>query len=203
MTIQEEFDFANRVIRRIATRMIGTAGLVEADFPDLQQDLWLELLTRLPKYRAERGSPRAFITLVVRNRRASIMAERLARKRNGGKPCLSLDAEQDDAEGNPVPFHETLSVDDYLARTRGVPRTQEDIGDLGLDVRALVGSLQPRDRVVCLLLIDQDVTNVASTVGMPRRSLRDVISRFRHDAEERGLKEYFGKSRRLDRGSGK
>ncbi|MBE0567941.1 MAG: sigma-70 family RNA polymerase sigma factor [Krumholzibacteria bacterium] len=202
MIIHEEFNFANRIIRRTAARMIGTAGLVEADVPDLQQDLWLELLTRLPKYRADRGNPRAFITLVVRNRRASIIAERLAKKRGNDKPCLSLDAEKEDAKGNSVPFHEVLSVDDYLARTRGIPRSQEDLRDLCLDVRALVSSLQPRDRVVCLLLIDQDVTNVASSVGIPRRSLRDVISRLRQDAEERGLKEYFGIDRRLSRRSG-
>jgi len=183
--------------------MIGKAGLVEADFPDLQQDLWLELLSRIPDFRADRGSPRAFITLVIRNKRATIFAERLAAKRGKGKPCHSLDDEHEEDDGDTLPLHETISIDDYLARTRGLVRTQEDIRDLGLDVRALVNSLKPKDRVVCLLLIDRAVSNVAGVVGVPRRSLRDVISRLRMEALDWGLQEYFGKSRHFEGDSGK
>ena len=58
MDISQEHQFAARLIKAIAQRMVGTAGLLADDVPDLQQDLWLELLTRLPKYRADRGSPR-------------------------------------------------------------------------------------------------------------------------------------------------
>lgn len=191
MNIHDELDFASRIIRRIATRMIGKTGLVEADIPDLQQDLWLELLSRVPNFRADRGSPRAFITLVVRNKRASILTERMAAKRGNGVPCLSLDFEQEDDDGVPVAFHETISVDDYLQRTRGTIRSEKDRRDLALDVRKVVAKLPSHDRVVCLLLIDRDVCDIAKVIGLPRSTLRDLIKKLRIICDQAEFKKYF------------
>jgi len=203
MKVQEEFGYATRFIRKIAARMVGQTGLLEADIPDLEQGLWLELLSRIPRYNPDRGGPRAFITLVVRNKRASILKARLAAKRGGGCPCLSLNKEIEGDDGETAEMQEGISEDDYLRRTRGAVRSAEDRRDLALDLRRLIESLQPRDRVVCLLLIDRDVRNVARVVGMPRSTLRDLVKRLQRTAEEWGLQEYFGLSRHFGDGIGK
>lgn len=171
--------------------MVGKTGLLPDDIPDLQQDLWLELLSRLPSYRPERGGPRAFITLVVKNGAASILKARTAAKRGRGRPCLSLNREYVDDDGGSVELHETISADDYLRRTRGTVRSEEERRDLAHDVRNVINELPPIDRVVCLLLIDQDARGVARVVGMPRSTLRDLIKRLRKISKEAGLERYF------------
>ncbi len=191
MELQDDLAFASRLIHRVAGRMVGKTGLLPDDIQDLQQDLWLELLTRIPNYRPERGGPRAFITLVVKNGAASILKTRAAAKRGKGRPCLSLNREHEDEEGGSVEIHETISADDYLRRTRGTVRSEEDRRDLALDVRHSVDKLPPIDRVICLLLIDEDVCGVARVVGIPRSTLRDLIKRLRKISEEVGLEKYF------------
>lgn len=191
MDVSHETRFAARLISNVAGRMVGKTGLLPDDIPDLQQDLWLELLSRLPSYRSERGGPRAFITLVVKNGAASILKTRAAAKRGNDRPCLSLHREHEDDDGGSVELHEAISADDYLRRTRGTIRSEEERQDLALDVRKIVSELPPIDRVVCLLLIDQDVCGVARVVGIPRSTLRDLIKRLRLIGEEAGLEEYF------------
>lgn len=191
MDVRDDLGFASRLIHRVAGRMVGKTGLLPDDIPDLQQDLWLELLSRLPSYRPERGGPRAFITLVVRNGAASILKARTAAKRGKGRPCLSLNREYEDDDGRSVELHETITVDDYLRRTRGTVRSEEDRRDLALDVRRSVDKLPPIDRDICLMLIDESICGVARVVGIPRWTLRDLIKRLREISEEAGLKEYI------------
>ncbi|HOX27264.1 MAG TPA: sigma-70 family RNA polymerase sigma factor [Candidatus Krumholzibacteria bacterium] len=189
--LEEEAGFATCLIRKMAHRMIGTAGFIEADRHDLQQDLWLDLLERFPKYRPDRGHVRAFIARVVKNKAASILAARRAAKRNGDLRMRSLDEEFDDEDGEPTERHETISVDDYLRRTRGITRSQSERQDLAIDIRRVIASLQPHEQVVCLLLIDRDVCDVANVIGLPRSTLRDLIRRLRQAQEVASYEKYL------------
>lgn len=188
---QQEMAFAARLINKITWRLVGKTGITYDDLPDLQQDLWLDLLERHPDYRPELGNIRAFTTRVVKNKVASILKTRAARKRGKGRPCLSLDKEFEDDDGELTEFHETISADDYLRRTRGPVRTEEERGDLALDVRKVISQLQPHERVVCLLLIDRDVSNVSGVIGIPRSTLRDLIRQLRQNGKDAGLEKYF------------
>lgn len=191
MESQKEFDFAARQISRVVPRLVGKAGIRYDDLPDLQQELWTDLQERFPDYRPDRGHIRAFIVRVIKNKVASILKARAAAKRGNGCPCLSLDREFEDDDGEVTKFHETISLDDYLSRTRGTVRSEEERRDLALDVRNMVNKLPPHQRVVCLLLIDRDVTDVSELMGLPRSTLRDSIKRLRQIAEKAGLRKYF------------
>jgi len=190
MELRSEMQYATGLIHKVACRMIGKAGLLEADLFDLQQDLWLDLLKRLPKYRAERGHIRVFISRVVNNKAASILKARRAAKRDKGRPSLSLDRELEGEDGEPTNLRELISVDDYLLQTRGVCRTQEERRDLAIDIRRAVDHLDPPHRAVCLLVIDRTVCDVANIVGLPRSTLRDLIKRLRLICKEMGLDDY-------------
>lgn len=189
--LDEEIGFASRLIRKVVHRMIGAAGFIEADRRDLQQDLWLDLVERLPKYRSNRGHVRAFITRVVNNKVASILAARRAAKRNGDLRMSSLNEEFADEDGEPTERHETISIDDYLRRTRGITRSQSERQDLAIDIRRIIASLQPHERVVCLLLIDRDVCDVANVIGLPRSTLRDLIRRLRRAREVADYEDFL------------
>lgn len=191
MEFQDEMPFASDLIGRVARRMIGRTGLLPDDLHDIRQDIWLDLLERLPGYRQDRGHIRAFITQVVKHKAATILEARKAAKRGGGTPDLSLDWEMEDEDGDPFDLHETISVDEYLRRTRGTIRSEEERRDLALDVRKLIGKLPAASQAVCLLLINNDVTTVASIVGKPRSTLRDLIGVLRDIGLKDGLDIYF------------
>lgn len=203
MDIQNESGFALQVIRHTARRLVGKAGLLAADIADIEQDIWLDLLIRLHTYRPERGHPRAFIRLVAQNKAKSILTARSAIKRGRGKPDLSLNWDLDDGNGEGQELHETICVDDYLRRTRGPVRSEEERLDLALDVRRFIARLHPVDRTVCLLLMDRGVTDVAQVVGVPRSTLRGFVERVRTAADDCGLDEYRQCARRFSRDSGK
>ena len=184
-------EFAARLIQKVARSLEWKRGIISADLPDLQQDLWVDLLERLPSYRPDRGHIRAFIRRVVNNKAATILKARAAAKRGDGRPCLSLNWEFEDDDGEVTELHESISVDDYLLRTRGTLRSELDRLDLALDIRKVLDMLPPHQRVVCLLLIDRDVSDVANVMGMPRSTLRDLIKRLRRIGESVGLRKYF------------
>ena len=188
--LNHEQGFSARLIQRVTWKMVGKTAITKDDLEDIRHDLLEDLLKRLPNYRSERGPLRAFITLVVGNKAASILRARSAAKRGGGIPDLSLDREFEDEEGNPTEFHETISADDYIRRTRGTIRSEEERRDLALDVRKIVGKLKPHEQVVCLLLIESDVSGISTVVGKPRSTLRDLIKKLRKDAVQAGLEQY-------------
>lgn len=192
MNALHESEFAARLIKNVARRMVGKTGILADEVPDLQQDLWLHLLENLGSYRADRGHARAFITQIVKSKAASILAARAAAKRGGGLGCVSLNEEFEDDDGEVSERQDTISVDDFLRLTRGTIRSELARLELAMDVRKIIEQLPAHQYVICLLLIDQDQCAVANVVGLPRSTLRDLIKRLRQIARKEGLEDYFG-----------
>lgn len=191
MYLRSEMTFTKGLIRKTARRMVGSSGIVADDVPDIQQDLWLDLLERMPRYSEDKGSVRAFVTRVVRNKSASMIRSRRTAKRRGDIGILSLNRETTDINGESIEFQDLLSVDDYLRLTRGATRTECERHDLAIDVRATVSHLPPAQRVICLLLVDRNVCDIANIVGIPRSTLRDLIARLRLIGYDVGLEKYL------------
>lgn len=191
MELRSEMAFTKGLIRKTARRMIGSSGIVADDVPDIQQDLWLDLLERMQKYNQDKGSVRAFVVRVVRNKSASIIRSRRAAKRRGDIGILSLNLETSDVDGESIEFQDLISVDDYLRLTRGATRTECERHDLAIDVRAIVSHLTPAQRVICLLLVDRNVCDVANVAGIPRSTLRGLIARLRLIGHDVGLEKYL------------
>lgn len=188
-----EWAFAGRLINSISCRLIGKAAITIDDLEDLRQEMLCDLCERMSRYRPEMGDIQPFITHVVQNKVATILKERRAKKRGGGIPDLSLDWESEDQEEDDdvADLKERYSVDDYLRLTRGPGRSAEEQLDLGFDLRRIITRLQPHEQVICLLLIDQDVSGTSSVIGIPRSTLRDLIKKLRVIAKREGLGIYL------------
>ena len=193
MERNHENDYASWKIERATRGIVGKMGITRDDMPDLRQDIWNDLIERRAKFCPELGNIRAFINRIVNNKVASILKERSAAKRGAGIPNLSLDWESEDQEedGDAVDLRERYSVDDYLRLTRGPGRSEEERLHLSLDLRRIIARLQPHEQVICLLLIDQDVSGTSSVIGIPRSTLRDLIKKLRVIATREGLGIYL------------
>ena len=183
--------YAEKLIRKIAYQLARRPEFRHEDQADLRQELRLDLLRRLPSYRPERARLTTFIDRVVRHRAASLLESRRAAKRGNGRRHVSLHAEIADGEGGATELQDTITQDHYLMWTRGTVRPEQDRLELAIDLERVVALLEAEDRVVCLLLVEMSISDVARTLGAPRSTLYGTIHRLRRAFEQVGLRGYL------------
>jgi len=182
--------YAVRIIKHKARQLVGKLGFTEADREDLEQEMIMDLLPRLPKYNPDRARRHTFIALVVENKVANIIEARKAR----GRDCqfkFSLSDLLEDKEGCSVERAETIDQDEYLRRTGRSSRPAAELRDLGLDFRKAVDCLPPGLRQLCRSLQNASVSEISRETKIPRRSIYESIQKLRIILEHSGLKKYL------------
>ena len=58
-------EYAVQIIKFKAKQLVGRVGLTDSDREDLEQEMILDLLQRLPKYNPDRAQRNTFIARVV------------------------------------------------------------------------------------------------------------------------------------------
>ncbi len=190
-TAQQGLDqHAVRLVRHKARQLIRRPEFTASDRTDIEQELFLDLLTRLPRFDATRAKRTTFVDRVVNNRVATLLEARTAAKRNPARCVASLDADANDDEGHAEPVWATL--DQRMGRSDGrTPRDDARLRDLRFDVGAAMSDLPEDLRDLAGHLSRQTPTEVARANGVPRRTVRDRIARIRGRFERAGLRIYL------------
>jgi len=136
MNLQNRYDRIEQeavlLVRSKARQLVGRYGFTASDREDIEQELMLDLLQRLPRFDPSRAKRKTFINRVVDNAVASLVKRQKAEKRdyrrNGGS--LSKDVEAPD--GGLVERGDTLSAD-----TGQAGRSDEEGCLLVFDVRTV------------------------------------------------------------------
>jgi hypothetical protein len=81
-----------RIAKSAARKTIGRHGFIEADLPDLEQELVSAGLKAMERFNPERGNSNGLIAVAVKSRLNAIIVHRYAKKRDWRK-CCSLNAE--------------------------------------------------------------------------------------------------------------
>jgi RNA polymerase sigma-70 factor (ECF subfamily) len=178
--------YAAWLIRRKAKQLVGRAGFTASDRPDIEQELHLDLLRRLPKLDESRAKRTTFIRHVVENRVASLLAERTAASRDHRRCEASLDEPLEDEDAT---LGDTIDQERYLRRD-GDAGNDEARRDLRLDLAAAIEGLPSDLRDLAEQLKMASAPEVARRMGIPRRTIRDRISRIRAHCERAGLAIY-------------
>ena len=71
-------------VEKAAKRLVGKAGFLAADLDDLRQELWREILLRLPGYSPNRGTIIAYIHKIIQSK-----VKNLVKLSEGGETRLS------------------------------------------------------------------------------------------------------------------
>jgi DNA-directed RNA polymerase specialized sigma24 family protein len=89
---------ATKWIEKTARSLVGKAGLTSQDLPDIQQDLILDLLQRLPQLDENRASKSTFLFDLLAHKAANIVRDRqrACRDRNKETPFPSLPDSEDE-----------------------------------------------------------------------------------------------------------
>jgi RNA polymerase sigma-70 factor (ECF subfamily) len=146
-------DHTHRLIRFKARQVARQLNLTIQDRKDLEQDLYLDLWRRLPKYRARRGRKKTFIALVVDRCVATWIARYLGKRTREVLTGTNWDN---------LPCHP--------------PRRDPD---LIIDLERALNALPPVLRELSARLTHQTVTEIARELGIARATLYDQINRLR------------------------
>ncbi len=179
-----------RLIQVYVNKVIGKFGFTEDDRIDIERDLLLHVLTRLPKFDPTRSAKPTFFTGIVRNRLRNIIASRKAALRSI-PPGGSLNETVEDDEGWVVERIEVVSEDQYLRATGRSSRPSAELCDLHIDFRRAVEALPPGLQEICLRLLTQTITEIAGEIGVSTATVYDRIRKIRKQFEERGLGRYL------------
>ena len=188
--------FAVKLIRNKASQLVGRTGFVEADLHDLEQELVLDLLQRLPRFDPNRAGRNTFITRVVKHRVATLIKAQEAGNRDYRLRAFSLDRDfpLEDDEPDPVKGQFTSPLLDqtaFLQQTGAAARSESERKELRMDLEEAANALPPDLRDLCRRLVSQTVTEVFRDTGIPRATLYGAIQKVRKIFEEAGLDAYL------------
>ena len=191
-TKQKELsDYAMTAIHCKARQLIGKAGLTRSAVDDIEQELALDLLQRLPAFDPKKATHNTFVTRLIERRISNLLRYRLQEKRDHRRESCSLDDLVLDSEGETVPRAWTIDQDEADIRIGRRSRTRAEETDLRLDVASVIARL-PRDlRQVAELLMTESLSQAARSLGVPRKDIRRAQRRLRLVFEKSGLAGYL------------
>lgn len=156
--------FATRLIRRKAKSLIGKFGYTRSDREDLEQELTLDLLKRVPKFDPRRLSQHRFVASIVRNKIRLMVRARKRIKRRKLEGDESFDSLCNGAQ----------------VSHRGIVRQDPThVWERTEDVQTVLAQLPPELRKIAQLLKEKSVSAVARDLGMTRKVLRMKLAEIR------------------------
>jgi RNA polymerase sigma-70 factor (ECF subfamily) len=185
------YQLAVKTIKEHADNLVGSVGLTESDRKDLEQELWLHLLRRLPKYDPNRAQLNTFADRVVEPKTLTIIESRKAKMRDYRLCRFSLNDQFEDKDGRSIQRIEKIDQEDYLLRTGRLSRPTDELLDLSIDLRKAMEQLPPELRELCQRLATETVTEVSRDTGIPRSTLYESIKKVRAFFEDSGLRDYL------------
>lgn len=185
-------EYAVKLIRHKARQLVGRAGLVAADRDDLEQDMVMDLLRRLPRFDPLKAKRETFIARIVEHRVATIIETQKAALRDYRCNAGSLDERRsDDGGGGTGDTPPVLDQDSYRRETLETARQDEDIRDLRRDMVRVVDDLPSDLRELCRRLLTSTVSEVSRETGVPRGTIYESVQKLRDRFEKAGLAAYL------------
>jgi len=186
-------EYAESVIRVKARQLVGTAGFTTSDVADIEQELRIELLLRLPKFDPQKATYNTFVSCLVGRKCAKLIRHRMRELRDYRRNCCSLDDVVVDGDGSFTARAETMDRDETDIRTDKRARSREEQAQLRSDVGFALAALPDDLRALAECVMNTPtLTKAAKQLGMHRSALYEAIDQLRSHFGKAGLGDYFG-----------
>ena len=169
-----------------AHQLAGKAGFTVDDVEDIQQDIRLDILKRLPGFDPAKSNRHTFIVMVVRRCVASMLERQGADKRNKGRRPQSLNTPISDEQDQVVELSDTID-----AGTVRPGRSRQELADLAADVRTVVNRLPGDLQAWCGVLSRMGIRETSRELGVSRTRLQRIVREIRAAFERAGLRDYM------------
>lgn len=176
-----------RMVRHRACRLVGRVGFTPDDREDIEQELWLDLWTRLPHFDPARSCLYTFAARLADNKAASMVEARLAQARRDRHCRESLDEMMAPDGGDSGHRRRDISEDEYLRRTGRQSRPAAELRDLRLDVARVLTGVSGELRTLAELLSAEDPVAAARRSAISRMTMYRRRRQLRHVFERAGL----------------
>jgi RNA polymerase sigma factor (sigma-70 family) len=187
--------FAASYIRRKARELSRQPGFSRSDREDLQQQLCVRVLERLPQFDPQQGCFNAFVKLIVRQFAANARRHNRAEMRDRTNDA-SLNVLVDGEEG-PLELAQTIGRHELNARLSREERPVDEAIDLATDVAQFVASLPTRLRHIAERLQERSPAQVAAELGVHLSTVYRDLKLLRERFAKAGLQEYLKSMRRF------
>lgn len=181
--------YIQKLIRYKAKKLVGKTGLKRLDVDDIAQDIWLDLIQRLPGFDPSRSQQRTFVTRLVDHKISNILRDQRAQKRDICR-CHSLNVPL--GVGHEVDGTALLASDTHDRRTGCVHRSGEEQAYLAEDVSSIVATMPENlQELTGRLKQGESQSAIARELGIPRTTLQELVYRIRRRFEDVGLRDYL------------
>jgi len=168
--------YARSLVKFKARQLARQSGFGLSDREDLEQELWLALLSQADRYDPQRASLDTFIDRVVNTAAGMIVRSRSRLKRAPAEGALSLDTTKVPVGGQlREPLARLVSAAD-LARRTGTVRTDEaTLRERAETVAHALDAMPQHMRDVCRLAMNGSISSAARRLKTSRRRIRQVL----------------------------
>ena len=184
-------EYAFRFIRRKAKQLVGQPGFNKSEREDLEQEMMLDLLQRMPKFNPDLAQQNTFIAHVVDHKVIKIIEARKAGKRDYRLDAYSLNEGKKNEDGRHIEHIQNLDQDGYLLRVGKASHSLEELGELSVDIEKIISDLPQDLRNLCRRLQYETVTEISRDTGIPRTTIYDSIKKLRNMLVKMGFENYF------------
>ena len=178
---------AERTIRAVVGKLIGTPGIRESDADDIAQILRTHVAEKASRHDPARSSLRTFIDRIVTNKVRDYLESYFAECRDPRRVAASLDEAMETGDGGEETIGETMDAEDALRRAGLLPWPTEDA--LSIDIRMLLDQLSEIDRGTCAVLsATRSLREAAGDLGIHVETLRARVVRIRREFERQNIR---------------
>lgn len=180
-------DYARSLIRVKARQLVRTPGFNNSDQHDLEQDLWLSLLSLADRFDPDRASLNTFVDRIVSMAVRMILRDRRRLKRAPGLLAQSLEHSTVISGGESVPLRSGVSPTDLSRRTGGSPEERSARQEDAEALRFAMDAMPRRLRNVCRRMMAGNVSSVARDLKTSRRQIHNAMTEARPYFERAGF----------------
>ena len=185
--------YAQTTIEFSAKSLIGKCGICKADLEDIESEMMLDVLQRLPQHDSAQWSYKTFIPHIVKNKSSHILRSRCAEKEFLFRNAQSLDAPCTmDAEGGneSLTLHDIVSAESVKSNSC---MSNRERGQLRIDLAGVMSSLSEIQQQCCQAIMNEEpILQIAQDQGMPRSTFyKHVIFPIREAFAKAGFEEYL------------
>lgn len=181
-------EYAQTSIRVKARQLCRRTDFNRSEREDIEQDLWLHLLTQAQNFDPERSALNTFIDRMVNSAAATLVRRRKSDMRADGFHAQSLEAAPRGKDYRKKSLRASLLPDDGTRRTFSVPRNHLADFENREAVEHALGSMPPEVRELCMRVMGgEKPTALARELGISRHRVRQMLDQAREHLERAGF----------------
>ncbi len=163
----------------------GQSRIHPGRYRDIEQEMALDLIQRLPKFDSNKAAHTTFVARVIDRKISKVIHHRTQEMRDYRCVSCSLNDLIKDPEGETIERACAIDQDKAEFRIGKRHRTREEENQLRIDVSLALSTLPDDLRTIAEHLESETFTEASGSLGIPRTTLYDVRDRLRRIFEER------------------